>query len=95
MNGKSHRRAAALGQKTVDDIRRGIRSELDLSSIDAAFPWSILVYEPDGTETLIGEGPIAAVMSRAALEKIKALPEVRERAKGFRFAGIEFEEYRG
>lgn len=96
MNRKSRRRAAKLGQAPdISKVRDAVRLELDQAVIDAAFPRSILVYEPDGTETLIGEGPIGAIMPRAMLEKIKALPEVKRAAEPFLFGGIEFEERRG
>lgn len=96
MNRKSRRRAAALGQAPdVAKVREAVKLELDQAAIDVAFPCSILVYEPDGTETIIGEGPIGAVASRAAIEKLKAMPEVKRAAsEAFRYGGMEFEEYR-
>lgn len=95
MNRKSRRRAAALGQAPeIAKVLDAVKLELDQAAIDAAFPHSILVYEPDGTETIIGEGPIAGIMSREMVEKLKAMPEVKRAAEPFRFSGIGLEEGR-
>lgn len=69
-NRKSRRRAAALGMPVPVKPRPRPTIELDQAEIARAFPRSILVYEADGSQTQVGTGPVAGIMSRTTFERL-------------------------